>query len=644
MNNGNLHEDREFHIDELNDELYYDLENQHLQKRRRKIHEREIRVKKKFSDDDYDVETLLKKQKKKRLPESLFKKIFFFSLFVFLIAAFSVFLSLYHKKTSLSQELIAMKILGPPFIDGGDELDLHVQVQNFNEQTLEDPDLVLSYKKDPQSPEDDVVLRRSLPQLKKGDFTDEKYQINLFGKEGDVRKIHATLEYRVAGSNSVFFKKTSYEVVIRSSPVRIEITGPKEVVQDQEIELKLDLAANTHKDLQNILVDIDYPLGFEFEDADKKPSFKNHIWYIPVLRSDHYSFKIKGKISGFSNEEQSFHVRVGKQNPQKKEEIETNLAEVVHTVLIKSSFIRPKILLNGKGDTRIAIKGGNDVDVEIQYENTSGKTLNDVEIRARLMGNLFNDREIQSLNGEYDSFHKTIIWDKTSVPSLKSLADGDSGSVSFTLPTKALVSDTDVLLKPSASVLVDVSASGENGKRYEAEAVAHGEILANSDLSLVANTFYKEGPFENHGPIPPKVEKATTYTLTFQVNNSSNPISNAFMKTTLPSYVRWLGKVYPSSEKDHLSYDENTREIVWRIGNISPKTGVAMNEPRELSLQVRFLPSQSHLNVLPKLTRDIILEGDDQFTKTHLRYKKNPLTTRLSDSGSRANDSRVVES
>ncbi len=628
------------HIDILNEELYY-KNKEFDQRKRRTIHGRNINLEHEFSDDDYKKE--LKKRKKTKLPTSFFKKIFFVVLFLFITTAVIAALSLYKVKESVNKDLISMEILGQPFIDGGETLKLKVRIQNFNEQDLELPDLVLSYSKDSSRNEDEIFLRRSLQNIKKGQRSEEDFEVTLFGQEGDVRDIHAVLEYRIAGSSSIFVKNTDHSVVIRSTPTQITLEVPEQIVQDQEIEVKIDVASNTTKQINDVLLNVDYPLGFEFISSNVPARFRNNTWYFPNITDEKQNITITGKLSALPGQGQSFHARLGKQNALSQNEIETVFNTETGTVEVQQSFVTAHLKINNEKNLSPSIRGGDDVDVEIEFKNTLEKTLADVQIIAHLDGDLYTANGIRVQGGDFDSNTNRIVWNKTNVNQLEFLDPGETGTLSFALKTRDLVGANNALVNPQINILVDVSAIEINGKIREAFAVSRADISANSDLSLITKTLHNDGPFKNSGPVPPRVGNKTKYTVTLQVTNSSNDVNTSEVTTFLPPYVTWLGNIAPSVERQKVTYNDITRKVTWDLGTLKSGLGIGTANPKQMSFQVEVLPSLTHVGTNLDITRDIVLSGTDSFTDVQLEYKKIPLTTMSNEPSASSGNGKVLK-
>lgn len=159
-------------------------------------------------------------------------------------------------------------------------------------------------------------------------------------------------------------------------------------------------------------------------------------------------------------------------------------------------------------------------------------------------------------------------------------------------------------------------------------------------MSLLSRGFYYIGPFTNTGPIPPVAEKETTYTITWTVTNTSNTLTGVKAVATIPSYIKWTGKINPSTEK--ISFNPLGGEIVWDVGEVKAGVGSTL-APKEVSFQVSFVPSLSQVGTSPTILSDTKVTGVDSFTKTEISETKSSVTTDLKfDPNFSTEGSRVV--
>jgi hypothetical protein len=188
---------------------------------------------------------------------------------------------------------------------------------------------------------------------------------------------------------------------------------------------------------------------------------------------------------------------------------------------------------------------------------------------------------------------------------------------------------------------VDVRASEINGNNRQALGVSQAEVRANSDVEVITKVQHAEGPFTNSGPMPPRVGNTTTYTVTLEITNSSNSVSDAELRLFLPPYVRWLNAVAPSVERNAVEYNEVNRELLWDLNTLRSGLGVNGSTPRTLSFQVEVLPSLSQVGDQVTLTSDINLTGVDDFTDVNLSFRKTALENRIANSQEPGADGRI---
>ena len=569
------------------------------------------------------------------LKTSMFKKFFIFSIGFFVIALIFAFYIFFIGGNSVSNDNIEISVLGNAFAAGGEELPLQIEVVNKNNSSLELADLIVEY---PKSSSGDLSqgtdrLRSSLGTIPAGGTVNENVKVVLFGEQGSIRPIKISLEYRVESSNAIFVKEKPYEVTISSAPINLSIDAPDEASPNQEIALNVKATLNATKPASSMLLRLDYPVGFEFESAKPAPSFGNNIWSLGDLSPGaERDISIVGKMVDVSDgEEKNFHVFSGSQSDSDKSIIGIIFNSLGHMITIKKPFIEAKLYINGVYQREYAVDAKTTVSGEIRWVNNLDTKINDLEIRAKFSGNALNRKTVSANQGFYNSSLNTIVWDKNTQGGFAEVNPGDSGSVSFSVSPSSLFSaSSGMLFEPLINI--DVSIKGSNALEGNAvQELANSEskiIRVISDVGIAAKALYYSGPFTNTGPIPPKVDTQTTYTVVWTISNTSNNISKAQIRSTLPSWMSFVGPISPPAED--LTYNPSTKEIVWNIGGIPTGTGITTAD-REVSFQVGLTPSISQIGTTPLITNNAILTGHDDFANVDITVNKNSLDTQLSD-------------
>jgi hypothetical protein len=244
------------------------------------------------------------------------------------------------------------------------------------------------------------------------------------------------------------------------------------------------------------------------------------------------------------------------------------------------------------------------------------------------------DQTIRVTGGFYDSSSDTLIWDKNYQSGFAEVSPGRSGSVSFSVsPVSLFSSNSGVLSAPVINI--DVSISGKQSMSgYSTEVINStdkGIVRVISDVGFAAKALYYSGPFANTGPIPPSVEKKTTYTVAWSLSNSANDVGGAVVRSTLPPWVNYTGLVSPASED--VSYNPSTKEIVWNIGKIKKGTGISQGS-REVFFQISFSPSLSQVGDIVTLINDAVLTGHDDFANVNVRVVRPQLSSALNSDSS----------
>ena len=582
------------------------------------------------------------------MKTSVFKKFFVFSVVFFVLALGYASYMFFGKGNTVSNENIDIAILGNTFTAGGDELSLIVEITNKNNLPLELVDLVVEYPKGSADNllQDTERFRESLGAIPAGAVRSENVKLVLFGEQGSVRPIKISIEYRIEGSNAIFVKEKPYEVSINSTPIDISIDGSTSATPSQDIILNVKSTLNATKPVSQVLLKVDYPVGFQFISAKPAPTFGNNVWNLGDLSpGTEQNISITGRmLDVFDGEEKVFHILSGSQSTTDKSTIDVVFNSVVHTVLIKKPLIEATLFINGVHQREYAVNSKTLITGQIRWTNNLETKINDLSIRAKISGNAVNRKSINEEQGFYNSSEDTIIWDKNSQSQFREVSPGDSGSVSFSLASLPLFSALNGMLA-SPSINIEITISGKQSlEAYVLENLTSQEsstIRIISDVGFAAKALYYSGPFVNKGPIPPKVEQETTYTVVWALSNTSNSISKAKVTSTLPPWVEFVNSISPAGE--NLTYNPSTKEIVWNIGGIPKGAGIT-GASREVAFQIKFLPSLSQVNTSPTIINDSILTGHDDFANVDVRVNKASLNIRLAnDPAFPVNGDRVVE-
>jgi hypothetical protein len=466
----------------------------------------------------------------------------------------------------------------------------------------------------------------------------------MFGEENSQREIVVGVTYKVKGSTTLFTKKTSYEVLINSSPLLLTTESFKETTSGQEFDIKVNLKSNSQEVLKNVIVKGSYPFGFTFISSDIKPLGDNATWRIgDIPPGGERTINIRGKVQGEDTEVRVFRFAAGAQSLTEPGVIGTQYMTTEQSLTIEKPFISLDISIDGDSGVGDHIGEFNQHErVTINWFNNLPTTVSNVTITAKLSGTAYDKTAIQPDQGYFNSAIDSIVWDQRTVPELASVGAGESGTVSFSLIPRDKSTATSPVVNPTVTVTASVSGrrTQESNVPEQLSSAVSRTTRVSSNVSLTGRIVRTTGPFVNSGPIPPRVEQPTTYTVVWTVDNTSSAVGSARVSATLPPYVKWIGAVSPSTE--NVRYDADTGLVTWDIGTINAYT-LTSSRRKEVYFQISLLPSINQVDQSPTLVSQATLTAVDNFTGAQLQSQQDEVTTRFStDPAYREGEATVV--
>lgn len=551
----------------------------------------------------------------------------FYLILVTLIAAVvGIFASLYilfSGTGQISTKNISLEVEAPFSVAGGEKLPLQLVIANENDVDLESVSLVLKYPEGTRSANDDakdiIEERVSVDTIKAGEVKSVPVEVILFGEENEEKEILARLEYRIANSNSFFQKEaTPVFVKLNSSPLVLKIDAVEKISSGQEMDVTLTVSSNSSQPLKNILVKASFPNNFSLIRSQPEVVFGQNAWHFEEISPNKtYEIKIRGLVNGLVGEISDIRFEVGSVRTDNKNELASVLNKTKSSFEIEQSFIDVVVSAGGKRGSEVVLDSGS-VTVNIDVKNTLREPIYDMRIEVEPQGNIFSENKLDIKGGFYNASTKSINWENAGVADLKEVGSGKSARVAFSLR------DIDRnQYNPSLEVSVKVYAKRISESRSNEEQIGSGIIKVKlpSTVKLNSEVAYKNSPFADSGPIPPVVNKTTTYTLTLEVEAGYNDVEKNILTTSLPSYVDWLDK-YNGEGK--VEYNPISKQLRWEAGE------VLANTKKQLQFQVSVLPTITQVGQPLTILRSQSLTAVDGFTGVELRANKGDIRNTLS--------------
>ncbi len=573
------------------------------------------------------------------LLSSMRAKIIGGGVIFFLVALILSSAFLFFGQNTISGDNISIDVQAPFTVGGGSEVSLQVAVTNRNTVPVESATLIIEYPSGTQSAgtEGKELFRErvALNNIQTGDVLSVPVKARLFGEENEEKVINISVEYRVRGSNTTFVKDADpLRIKISSSPVTISLEAIKEVSSGQDIELVLTVRSNSPTPLTNVLVEAAYPQGFDYSEATPSPAKGQNVWVIDELEPEQEEkIRIQGVMTGDTAEARTFTFSVGLPNERNQFSLASIFTTASTEVQLTNPFLGLSVEMNGGTNKTISVAQNENVNVNIRFKNTLPDAIYDSKISVELSGNGLNASNITATNGGfYNSSVNTITWIPQETSALYELGPGEEYNVSFSIRG----ANVDATRTPS--IAFDVSVAGRRVSETRVPQtltnIESRTVRFESAIDLSSYAVRSVGPFENSGPVPPRAEQPTTYTMMLGLQNGSNELADAAVTMTLPQYISWQNLV---SGGDTVTYNSNTREVTWSVGS------VAANSVHNAAFQISFLPSVSQVGSVPVLVGEQRLRATDRFTGSVVRDTAGAVTTALvEDPDPDTEDGRVL--
>ncbi len=584
-------------------------------------------------ETEKEIDLVEKKQVKKK-PITLFAKLFILSGLFFAFSVMGAFLVFFYGQNEVSYDAVDLSVLGPNSVAGGEEVDFDITVANNNPVSMILTDVVINYPKgtitaDGQNLPLDKDIK-SIDEIRSGLSDTVKFSAILLGKEGETKDINIVFQYRVPDSDRIFFKERLYQIVVESAPVTISAQHEGNYQTGDEMTIVVDVQSNAAETISNLLLSIDYPFGFDFA-SSSAPGIDSETYLLDALDpGEKQSIILSGTIVGQDNEQRTFRYRLGSEDANRPGTIGVEFVSTQSVLALAKPPIDIAVMVNNNPGSVHVARTGQDLNFDINYVNTLLSKLIDVEFTANLVGLVYDTRDVSSTRGYYRSNNNTVNWSSSEIGQLAGIESGEKGVLQF--DTQLLDFEEFAGMVTNPELVIDLVARATNfeqgGEEKKIQVQKRTRITLATDAFVDQSVLYSVGPLQNVGPTTPTVGEVTTYTVRWQIKNTTSGIQNTTLSAKLPPYVSFANQIAPSEE--NIQYDSRTRTVTWNAGDIEP--GVGFSSPtKEAFFTIGFEPSLNQVNQSPVLIEDVSLQATDAFTGITITTDDSEHTTRLGE-------------
>lgn len=531
----------------------------------------------------------------------------------------------YWQANMYSKESLKLEILGPEEAEIAESFEYLVKYKNNGKFRLEDPKLIFEYPK--YSIVEEQLLRKEiiLEDIYPGEERTHRFKVRLLGKEDEPKTAKASLTYRPKNLKEPYERETSFTTIIKSVPLTFRFDLPSQIESGKDLTFALNYFSNIDYPLTNLRVKVGYPSEFEFVNSTPQ-SLEEVEWDIPPLnKAEGGRIEIAGRTRGDVGEEKIFKAEFG--SWQDGEFV--LLKEIFRGVKI----IKPALYIAQQinGAPQYIASPGDLLHYKIFFQNIGDEPLTDLSLLVTLTGESLDLTSLTAPRGDYNSGDNSILWDWKRIGELQFLDVNEEGEVEFWVKLKDYW---------------DISSSEGRGviknRIYLSQAREEFETKVNSRMEIAQKGYFEDEIFGNSGPIPPKARETTTYTIMWQAKNFYNDVKNAKVKARVRENVRLTGEIFPEEETLKFTFDLESREIIWEVGDLNVGRGVLNQEPT-IAFQVAFTPDPSQIGQTPDIIGEVEIIGEDDWTKETLRFSTQSVNTSLPDDPTITDEMGIVQ-
>jgi hypothetical protein len=508
-----------------------------------------------------------------------------------------------YQRNIYSRETLKLEILGPDETGLLQEIEYVVKYKNNGDTRLENPMLTFEFPQHAMASDGGNlrVIKNSEDlggAIYPGEEKSFSFKARLLGKEGEALTAKANLTYQPKNLKARYSSDTTLTTVITKVPITFEFDLPSKIEDGRDFDFRLNYFSNVQSPLPDLRVVLAYPNGFEFINS-VPVSLEKTEWEVGVLsRAQGGRIEIAGRISGEINEEKIFQGEIGAW--QNGEFILLKEASESVVIINPSLYITQEI----NGSPQYTANPGEFLHYEISFKNVGSASLNNLSLIVKLEGKALDLTTLQVPQGTVSAGDNSIVFDWRKIDALQFLDAGEEGKVEFWVrlyDAWAIEGAQDKNPSIKASVFL-----GQIQQEFISK--------INSKLVVSQKAFFNDEIFGNGGYLPPRIGGETTYTLIWQAHNFYNDVSGVKVKAVLPSYVSLTGKIFPEEAASSFTFDSQSREIVWDVGDMKMSQGVEGTAAPNVSFQVSLVPTGSNLGQTPNSIGEARISGQDQWT------------------------------
>jgi len=532
-------------------------------------------VEKTEANNFFDTNNMNKNEKKsfdQQKPKKLKKFLITFSIILILIiSAITLGFFIFNGQTGGGKK-VELKLQAPMEVSSGEKISYTIKIKNKEKVTIEDVDLLLQYSYGFQfesadlEPVNETKSSFTLPNINSGDSYELEVKGRLVGDIDEIKNLTAILNYQPVNFNSNFQVKKTVSSQITDSIIALNLEYPKNILANQNFELKVKFRNNQNQEQNNLQIILDSPSSYTINDEGTTPYEGEWYWLHDNLTSnDEGEIIINGAFATEGSHQ--FEIKIGflegedefKEITYKKEDI-----------LVISPEINMNLELNGSQNVA-SVNWDQELEIKLTIENNSNTFgLTEAQLSLPLDFDLLDADSLEEENGA-EIIDGALVWGEESNiwnNFLRNLSPGKKQELNFKITTFAQPANIDNYT--ASDLTLNLEAKITSLDLEDGVSISSNKITTTvGDLvQFSAKAFYNLSSSiqVGSGPIPPEVDETTDYKIYWYINGGNSDIENVLVKAILPPGIAWLNDYQLTNGT--LEYDSTQRLISWEISEL----------------------------------------------------------------------------
>lgn len=569
--------------------------------------------------------------KKEKMPPQKSSKAWIFIVVVLFILILGVGVVYFLYFSGQEGPKVGLEFSRPSQVLAGDPFTLAVSFSNYSDSLLKNAKLSLFLPEGVYflgQSQSQRVAEQAVGDLGPGSINQQSFNLIATGEGNTLKRIEAKLSYMSGGGSSAQFESAGQtDILIGQPAVGLNLSAPQNVFSGQDFELKVGYGNNAPHEFKNIHLKINYPPIFQFKRSTIVPDGAgNNSWNLGTIPAGATgAIVITGSVVGLPKSFFNFSGSLETDFLGNNYVLNTQSASLA----ISPAPLSLEITLNNSADYIAQI--GDKLNYVLTYRNNSDAVMQNIAIRAKFIGELFDFTTLQS-DASFNSLSNTALWLGANTPELMNLPPGGSGSVKLSVDLKnsfpiRLLSDKNYTLKAQAQI--ESPTVPPNTTAEKTISLADLETKVAGMLGVAAEAYWRDAASEilNAGPYPPKVNQPTQYTIHWRIANYATDVTQVRVSAFLQSGSTFTGKVKSNVESSPV-YEPNSGLVVWQI-NFLPATKGVIGQPAEAIFQIEATPAVNQSGRPMPLLGETKIEAQDSFTGLILQASASQLDTSL---------------